>query len=172
MNRILQLDGRAANSDEAEQIQNAMSSAEISEYLRGAELSLVFGTLGGDRDLSEQGEPRSGPGKPFILWSGMDDMPPNLLADGYVLPENTDIFEVLADPTQFNPTPIMLGSNKNETKLFTLMDPWYTHRFFNVPVMTKNMEDYFQSVKYGSLFWKAIGAVSYTHLTLPTSLGG
>ena len=129
MNRILQLDGRAANSDEAEQIQNAMSSAEISEYLRGAELSLVFGTLGGDRDLAEQGEPRSGPGKPFILWSGMDDMPPNLLADGYVLPENTDIFEVLSDPTQFNPTPIMLGSNKNETKLFTLMDPWYTSFF-------------------------------------------
>ena len=157
MNRILQLDGRAANSDEAEQIQNAMSSAEISEYLRGAELSLVFGTLGGDRDLAEQEERRSGPGKPFILWSGMDDMPPNLLADGYVLPGNTDIFEVLSDPTQFNATPIMLGSNKNETKLFTLMDPWYTHRFFSVPVMTKNMEDYFQSVKYGSLFWKAIG---------------
>ena len=156
INRILQLDGKAANAEEAKRIQSAMNSTEISEYLRGAALSLVFGALDKDEDSAEKAEPTAGPGKPFILWSGMDDMPLSLLADGYVLPRTTDVFELLSDPTQFNATPIMLGSNKNETKLFTLINPWYTHRFFNVPVMTKNMEDYFQSVKYGSLFWKAI----------------
>ena len=86
----------------------------------------------------------------------MDDMAPNLFADGYVLPKSTDVLELFSDPEQFNATPIILGSNKHETKLFTVMNPWFSHRILGIPFALRNRDDYFHSTKYGSLHWKAL----------------
>ena len=155
MNRLLQLQGQGANPKESAAIQDAMTSDEVASFLRATEVSTLFEPLE-NNPQSEQDTEVTEPA-PFILWSGMDDVPPNLLADGHVLPRNTDIFEVLADPKQFNATPIMLGSNKHETKLFTVMNPWFTQRIFGIPVSLKDRDKYFQSVKYGSLYWKALG---------------
>ena len=156
MNRLLQLHGKAGNSEESKAIQSAMSSREIADFLRGSQVSKFFEPLNDAQEIERDTESEQTAPAPFILWSGMDDMPPNLLADGYVLPSNTDVFEVLSDSKKFNATPIILGSNKHETKLFTLMNPWFTHRIFGLPVRLKNRDDYFQSVKYGSLYWKAL----------------
>ena len=156
MNRLLQLHGKAGNPEESKAIQNAMSSQEIADFLRGSQVSKFFEPLNDAQEIDSETESEQTAPPPFILWSGMDDVPPNLLADGYVLPSNADVFEVLSNPEKFNATPIILGSNKHETKLFTVMNPWFTHRVFGLPVMLKSRGDYFQSVKYGSLHWKAL----------------
>ena len=157
MNRLLQLDGRATNPEESTAIQNEMSSEEVANFLRSSAVEKFFEPLKPSQDAEPDSKIEQTAPAPFILWSYMDEIPLNLLADGYVLPNNTDVLEVLSDSEKFNATPIILGSNKHETKLFTLSNPWFTHRMFGFPVMVKNKDDYFQSVKYGSLYWKALG---------------
>ena len=154
--RLLQLQGLAANAEESVRIQNEMSPKEMAEFLRAAEVSKLLEPLENDKSIAQNSSAETEAPAPFILWSDMDDMAPNLFADGYVLPESTDVLEVLSDPARFNATPIILGSNKHETKLFTAMNPWFSHRIFGIPFALRNRDDYFQSTKYGSLHWKAL----------------
>ena len=71
------------------------------------------------------------------------------------MPNGAQILELLSDPARFNAGPVILGSNRDEAKLFMMMDPHFTRRVWGVPVLTKNEDDYARLTDYGSLMWKA-----------------
>ena len=93
--RLLQLQGLAANAEESVQIQNEISPQEKAEFFRAAEVSKLLEPLEDDKSIAQNSSAETEAPAPFILWSDMDDMAPNLFADGYVLPGSTDVFEVL-----------------------------------------------------------------------------
>jgi len=132
-----------------------MSDEQIEGFLRAQSAQSVFLAQGLDSEPPDVADEESVAPDPFLLWGATDLLSPTLFGDGYVLPENAQIRELLSDPERYNVTPVVLGSNRDEAKLFMMMDPHFTHRVFGVPVLTKNEDDYAVATDYGSLFWKA-----------------
>jgi len=124
--KLLVNDGSAADEPSALAILNGMSSSEIQTYLRSKTSEEIM-------SLHERG--------PF----GMISTLPRLFRDGTVLPEaGADAF---SNGTYPNKVPTILGSNKEESKLFLFMDPTFWSK-----------EELYQVVtSYSSDDWKASG---------------
>jgi para-nitrobenzyl esterase len=102
---------------------------------------------------------RAYPGEPFL---GMLSIP-TVIRDGVVLPE-TDMHELFARG-QYNQVPIVLGSNRDETKLFIFGDPKLVRRWFGIFPMLRVPEERYQLIaEYGSKAWKAGGVDSLAKL--------
>jgi len=86
---------------------------------------------------------------------GMIDMP-QVIRDGVVLPEE-DLALRFAEPDGVAPVPILLGTNRDENKLFLLLDPKNARRFLGVPVL-RDRERFMLTAEYLSRSWKATGA--------------
>ena len=154
-NNMLVKTGQAIDRDDAKAVQDMMSDEQIQEFLMTQSAQSVFLAQGLDSEAPDIADEESIAPDPFLLWGATDLMSPTLLGDGYVLPKNAQIRELLSDPERYNVTPVVLGSNRDEAKLFMMMDPHFTHRLFGVPVLTKNEDDYALATDYGSLLWKA-----------------
>ena len=154
-NNMLVKTGQAIDRDDAKAVQEMMSDEQIEGFLRAQSAQSVFLAQGLDSESPDVADEESVAPDPFLLWGATDLLSPTLFGDGYVLPENAQIRELLSDPERYNVTPVVLGSNRDEAKLFMMMDPHFTHRVFGVPVLTKNEDDYAVATDYGSLFWKA-----------------
>jgi para-nitrobenzyl esterase len=127
-NAILKLlinDGTAADRAAAEARLAAMSAAEIEAYLRAKSA----------REILHAYEP----------WFGGMITLPNVFEDGTVLPDTG--YETLETGTYSNKVPTILGSNKDELKLFMFADPTLAGRDNLYEVVTS----------YGSDVWKATG---------------
>ena len=135
--RFLQEDGRAASRQEAKQVLDEMSAEETGRYLRGKSVETLFGVY-------------SDPG------SGMYRSP-RVFADGTVLPDTT-IGEVLvASPERLHRVPLMLGTNRDEDKLFLFFDPKYVTRYFEIiPVMRDELA-FYRDADRQSRAWKLSG---------------
>lgn len=123
--RLLVRDGLASDLAQASTVLAGMSPAAIETYLRSKS----------SKGLLACYEPSFG---------GMIRTP-DVFEDGFVIPEGG--FDALDDGSYPNKVPVMVGSNKEELKLFLFMDPTFQGR-----------DDLYQVVaSYGSDGWKAAG---------------
>lgn len=123
--RLLVNDGTAADTAEAEAHLDGMTDPEIEAYLRSKSA----------RQMLRAYEP----------WFGGMITMPNVFEDGTVLPAAG--YETLETGTYPNKVPTILGSNKDELKLFMFADPTLAGRDDLYEVVTS----------YGSDVWKATG---------------
>lgn len=82
---------------------------------------------------------------------------PRLLRDGHVLPLEP-IIQVLADPNRGNRVPVILGTNKDEFKLFGAFNPKLVKLWFGILPRVRNQARYDRFSRYLSDMWKAVGA--------------
>lgn len=80
-----------------------------------------------------------------------------VLRDGYVLPKVSTL-ELFKSSDNYNSVPLMLGSNRDEQKLFMARNPRYIDNFLGVFPRPKNKAYYNRVSQYVSDNWKA-GAV-------------
>ena len=153
--RMLLKLGLAVDQEDARGVQEMMSNGAIRKFLlnQSAE-SILLAQDDSESNANDSDKETTSP-EPFVLWGATGMLSPTLLGDGYVLPKGVQIRELLSDPARFNASPVILGSNRDEAKLFMMMDPHFTWRVWGVPILTKNEDDYARATDYGSLMWKA-----------------
>lgn len=132
MNRLLIADGIASNREQAVEYQDKMSSKQISEYLRGKSPEELVGIY----------EP--GP-------VGMLSFP-NVFRDGTVIPAG-DPYDIFTKKTGYNAVPVIFGTNRDEYKIFMVMDKEYVNLFG-----VKDQQYYDLIAGYLSDEWKVTGA--------------
>ena len=134
--RLLIADG-AVDRSAAKVKAAAMSPAEIASFLRGKSVKALLGIFDG---------------------AGLAGMysTPELIRDGPVIPlgEPLAIFG-RADGTA--PVPVLLGTNRDEVKLFLLFGSDQVARIFGLPVWLRDERAYDLAAEYPSKFWKARG---------------
>ena len=169
VNKLLVDDGRAADRDAAKAVQLTMSDAEVGEYLRGKTADEIM--MSQDRQIavtqSNDGDESS---NAFVLGDGIPTKTPYIFGDGHVLPAGVQLDWLFADPSRYNVTPVILGSNRNETRLFMAFSPGYTDRIFGVPYQIRDEVVYERDTQYGSDIWKA-DAVDELAILLRASQG-
>jgi len=134
---LLVRDGRARDRDDAKAVLAGMGDAELAGYLRGKSAGEMLRLYRGDR------------------LGGMYHIP-RLLRDGAVLPAEEPL-EALSTAGGYNGVPVILGSNRDENKLFLLFSaPWVT-RAFMIPLWLNEERRYELAAEYLSLMWKATG---------------
>jgi len=134
--RLLERDGTASDRDAAKARLAAMSDQDVAGYLRGK------GTM--DLLTAYTADP-----------SGMIRMP-LAFTDGTVIP--SDPLANLGRPEGHAPVPVMIGTNRDENKVFMFGQPdLITWRFWVLPrFVDENM--YEARASYLSRIWKATGA--------------
>jgi para-nitrobenzyl esterase len=90
------------------------------------------------------------------LGSGMIEMP-KIFRDGTVLPAEPTM-DLLARPGSFHRVPVMLGTTRDENKLFMYLDEEWTWRIFGMIPHVYEPELYDLNAEYLAKMWKANGA--------------
>ena len=130
-------DGRASDRAAAKAQLAAMSTADVERLLRGKTNFEVLAAY----------VPMPG--------MGMIDMP-KVFRDGVVLPED-DPMQRLARADGYNRVPVMLGTNRDENKLFMFGDPKQVRRYFWIVPRLRDAVHYNLSAEYLAKMWKANG---------------
>jgi len=136
INKLLIADNVVSDRKAAAAYQNKMSGGEIAEYLRkknNLDLLRVYSA------------------GPF----GMISMP-MLFQDGEVIPKGNAL-ELFKNTDNYNPVPIILGTNRDEFKLFMSQNPEFVKRYLGIIVRFKDRDFYELFSQYKSDAWKAIG---------------
>jgi para-nitrobenzyl esterase len=136
INQLLIADGIAADRAAAKIRQDEMSDREIAAYLRSK----------GSYDILGVYEPRTG---------GMLSVP-QLFRDGVVLPGESAL-DVFRDVSRYNAVPVILGTNRDEHKLFMVRDPEYVDIYFGLYMRMKDPELYELVAGYRTDIRKATG---------------
>jgi para-nitrobenzyl esterase len=87
---------------------------------------------------------------------------PRLFQDGHVLP-SVPLLEALGDPALASDVPLIVGTNRDEMKLFMLMNPEYVNFAFGKLPLIKNVARYELDADYFSQMWKAVGVDEPLH---------
>jgi para-nitrobenzyl esterase len=130
----LQRAGRAADADSAAPVAAALSSAERASLLRALDPWELYSTY--ERAASE--------------W----DRIPTVFQDGHVL-RSGPIIDLLADPNQHHDVPVILGTNRDEPKIFMAFDPRHVRTALGLPISLRDPVRYEREARYRSLLWKA-----------------
>lgn len=134
--KLLLAEGHAKNHDDAVNKIKALSDAEIQDYLFHKDAEQII-TLynGGSAGIYES---------------------PRLFQDGVVLPA-LPLLEAFEAEQCRSEIPLLIGSNRDEMKLFMMMNPEYiTMRFGKVPTL-RDPKRYELDADYFSHMWKAAG---------------
>jgi len=135
---LLVEDGRAKDREAAKTALASMEPSAIEAYLRGKapeELLAVF-----------QDSPMGG-----MYFS------PNVFRDGHVIVDAPPL-EAFRSPETHNAVPTILGTNREETKIFSLFTSPHVRRMFGVPLSVTDAQAFDLGSEYGGLLWKAQGA--------------
>jgi para-nitrobenzyl esterase len=132
---LLQRDGNAER-DVARARLEEMSAGETAAFLRGIQPS----------DLLTAYRVRGG--------TGMLDQP-QVFRDGFVMPEDY-LRNVLAEG-RYNQVPVILGTNRDESKLFMSFNPEYVRTLMRIPLWRRDALAYERDARYSSDTWKALG---------------
>ncbi len=81
---------------------------------------------------------------------------PALFRDGVVLPREP-LPEIFADPQRWNRVPLLVGSNRDEMKLFLALSEEHVRYRFGLLPAPRNPERYALLSRYHSDNWKAVG---------------
>jgi para-nitrobenzyl esterase len=136
--RLLIADGKAADRTAAKQHLAAMSPAEVDGYLRSKS----------NVEILKAYTPMPG--------AGMVRMP-LVFREGTVLPEQ-DPMQVLTHADGYNHVPVILGTNRDENKLFMFADPAAVRRILWIIPRLRNEKQYNLTAEYLAKMWKANGA--------------
>jgi para-nitrobenzyl esterase len=82
--------------------------------------------------------------------------PPAVFRDGAVLPAGP-FLDALGTPGAYHAVPVMLGSNRDEQKLFSFLDDEQVRRWFGVLPRARDPERYERDAAYRSRSWKVTG---------------
>ena len=137
--RLLVQSGQADNRTEAIAKQEEISSSVMSSWLRSVSVEELYSVVDGS-------------------FAGMITMP-KVLADGYVIPVPADS-GAFTDPASYNAVPLMIGSTRDEAKLFFAFDPRYVELTNGFPVGINDLEAYNRDTRYGSDVWRSLGVDS------------
>jgi para-nitrobenzyl esterase len=135
--RLLLADGVVRDRAGAKEKAASMSPAELAGWLRAKPAREVLEGYAGEN------------------FGGMIQMP-RIFRDGAVLPAE-DAIQVFGRPDGWNVVPTILGTNRDEMKLFLAMNPEYVRRWAILPYL-RDAERYQRTAKYLSAAWKASGA--------------
>jgi len=137
--RLMVADGSAADADAARARVAAMSPAELATYLRAVRSKTLLEVY-----ATEQLE-------------GLIDVP-QMFPDGVVLASDP-LLDVFATPGRHAGVPVMLGTNRDEMKLFMYVDPHYvrTH-LWGLLTRARDPQQYAAISDHTSAMWKAAGA--------------
>ena len=134
INSLLIADGTAVDRDAAIVVQNAMTPAEVAAYLRGKGnyeiMNMYDGGYGG-----------------MISW-------PHMFKDGTVFP-TADPLTLFQDIATYNEVPLIIGSNRDESKLFMVLDPTFVNIVAGLPVGAKDPAFYALASQYTTDAMKA-----------------
>jgi para-nitrobenzyl esterase len=135
---LLQADGIAADRDNAKARLAGMSANEVASYLRSKPPAELLGGY-----ISDVGE-------------GLVDVP-MIFKDGVVLPVG-DPIELLAGADSWNRVPVIVGTNRDENKLFMFADPRWVKNWFGILPRMRDEEGFNLQAKYQALMWRASGS--------------
>jgi para-nitrobenzyl esterase len=136
--KLLVRDGSARERSEAKAALAAMSPEAVARYLRGRSAVEMLEVYGAERD------------------EGLIDMP-KVFAEGTVIPRE-DPMRRFARRDGYNRVPVMLGTNRDENKLFMFADPRRVKRVLWIFPRLLDEERYNVTAEYLSAMWKASGA--------------
>ncbi len=135
--------GRAADAQAARALQQSMPAEELRAFLRGLDIQALFKPIYGDEKLSFTAT--------LYKW-------PAPIADGVVMPAERQL-DVMSDPQRVAEVPLLLGTNRDETRLFQFMNPHYVKFWFGKIPRVIDKDVYVRDAAYGSDLWRAIGAI-------------
>jgi para-nitrobenzyl esterase len=133
---LLQNEGLASDRAGARATAGAMTPAELASFLRGLAVERLLPAYDG-RGI------------------GMYECP-RVFRDGSVIPQEP-LGERLARPGGHHAVPVMLGSNRDEQKLFFFLDPAHVRRWFGVVPQARDAVVYQRDSAYRSRAWKVSG---------------
>ncbi len=79
---------------------------------------------------------------------------PRIIEDGVALP-STPMFNALRSTDTFNAVPVITGTNRDEMKLFYMLDPRMTKRILGVFIVARDQDFYDAASDYASRFWRS-----------------
>lgn len=135
MTRWMMAEGLATRKAEALELINSMSSEDQMMWLRSLDAPTLYGSF-----------------DETVL--GMVFMP-MMFADGFVLPASRE--QAFTSDSSYNRVPIMLGTNRDEAKLFMGFLPEHMEFRGEIPWGLKNPEAYHREAGYSSDLWRADG---------------
>jgi para-nitrobenzyl esterase len=130
----LQATGRAQDRAAARRLADELSTEAIATFLRSLPLDVLFSAV-----AEEDGMYRA----------------PQLLRDGHVLPRDS-LLSRFESADGWNRVPLLLGSNRDEMKLFLALDPEHVRRWFGVVPRIRDRARYNLLASYHSDRWKAL----------------
>ena len=136
--RLLITDGTGKDRDAAKARLAGMSSADIARYLRGKSSAEIMAM--------------------YTPWpgSGIINMP-QVFRDGAVLPTDEPL-QRLARSDRYNRVPVILGTNRDENKLFMFGDPHLVGRYLWIVPRLRDERMYSLTAEYLAKMWQANGA--------------
>ena len=138
ISRLLVADGMATDENVARKAIDSMPASEIVSFLRSRSAL----------DLLTAYENRSGAPNYKI---------PSVIRDGFTIPFE-EPYELITGSNSFNQVPVILGTNKDEQKIFLISDPEYT-KWNEHKIPSMKDEVIYESVSwYTSRAWKYAGA--------------
>jgi para-nitrobenzyl esterase len=129
--------GLAADREAAKRHQDGMNADELEKFMRSLNAKEII-----DLYSSTEGS---------MLGS------PALFGDGYVLPAGRNGAEMFTDADNYNAVPIILGSNRDETKTMMAFSDDSVDRTFGYPTGFNNLPRYNRKSYYSSALWKIFG---------------
>ena len=137
VNNMLIQQGLASDRESARSIQTEMQDGTLAKALRDLSPAELLGLYRG-------------------AFAGMLGNP-DIFADGYVLPEGLTATEIFSDPGMYNVVPVILGTNRDESKLFTAFASNHVSRTFGLPTGFRDLAAYDRDNAYSSDGWKIRG---------------
>ncbi len=139
--RLLINDGKAYDTERALGIAKKMSSDEVSTYFRSKNRDEILNAFKG---WGKNGELQSR----VRVYSN--------LMDGKVLP-GEDPLNRLQNPENYHEVPVIVGTTRDEQKLYMVFDPEYVNSYLGVIYRIKDRAVYERDVAYMSDAWKLRG---------------
>jgi para-nitrobenzyl esterase len=135
--RVLVNKGRAKDEAEGRKLLEAMSEAEVASFMRGLPASELLVAY-----------------RPYMT-AGMLNLPVGF-PDGKVLPADWE--KAFATPEGWNRVPVLIGTNRDEVKLFFALDPRRITRTLGLIPRYLNEPKYHADAEAMSRLWKVTGA--------------
>jgi para-nitrobenzyl esterase len=136
--RLLAAEGRAADRDAARAEIAAMEPAALASWLRSKAPGEIFAAYSTEE------------------FEGMLEVPQSF-ADGVVQPRG-DLVERFATADGWNRVPVMIGTTRDENRLFLFVNPLYVKRWLGILPSIRDPGLYDATADALSSMWKATGA--------------
>lgn len=143
---LLVSQGRARDLAAAERLQETWSATETAAFLRALDPWTIYGA--------------------FNKATSDEDRLPTVIQDDVSIRAG-DVRDLLANPATHLDVPLMLGTNRDEPKIFMAFEPRHTRLIAGLPIAIRDEAAYEREARYRALLWKADGvdsiATAITH---------